>query len=96
MEYAGLEALDGTPKNISSLDATDLENIIGCFVDEYVMVEFDVEKELWLQKEQAQQPRVNNNQTAPLSHQEPPTQPELAGTIKPRVIYYYMYNISTV
>ena len=96
MEYAGLEALDGTPKNISSLDATDLENIIGCFVDEYVMVEFDVEKELRLQKEQAQQPRVNNNQTAPLSHQEPPTQPELAGTIKPKVIYYYMYNISTV
>ena len=43
MEYAGLERLDGNPKNITSLEPKDLEKVIGGFVDEYVMVEFDVE-----------------------------------------------------
>ena len=52
MEYAGLERLDGTPKKITSTDPKDLERIIGCFVDEYVMLEFDVEKALRQQKEQ--------------------------------------------
>ena len=52
MEYAGLERLNGTPKQITSSDPKDLERIIGCFVDEYVMLEFDVEKALRQQKEQ--------------------------------------------
>ena len=55
MEYAGLEQLDGIPKKITSSDPKDLERIIGCFVDEYVMLEFDVEKALRQQKEQVQQ-----------------------------------------
>lgn len=59
MEYAGLERLDGTPKQITSSDPKDLERIIGCFVDEYVMLEFDVEKALRQQKEQVlQQPQA--------------------------------------
>ena len=59
MEYAGLERLDGTPKEITSTDPKDLERIIGCFVDEYVMLEFDVEKALRQQKEQElQQPQA--------------------------------------
>ena len=59
MEYVGLEKLDGVPTKISSLEDKDLQNVIGSFVDEYVMVEFDVEKALRQQKEQAQQ---NGNQ----------------------------------
>ena len=55
MEYAGLAALDGTPKNITSSDPKDLEKFIGSFVDEYVMLEFDVEKTLRQQQEQAEQ-----------------------------------------
>ena len=60
MEYAGLERLDGTPKQITYTDPKDLERIIGnCFVDEYVMLEFDVEKALRQQKEQElQQPQA--------------------------------------
>lgn len=59
MEYAGLERFDGTPKQITSSDPKDLERIIGCFVDEYVMLEFDVEKALRQQKEQLlQQPQA--------------------------------------
>ena len=54
MTYAGLDKLDGIPQNIS-LEATNLGDIIGSFVDEYVMVEFDVEKALRQQKEQAKQ-----------------------------------------
>ena len=46
MEYAGLERLDGNPKNITSLEPKDLEKVIGGF---------DVEKVLRQQKEQAQQ-----------------------------------------
>lgn len=54
MEYAGLQTLDGTPKNIISSDPKDLEKIIGSFVDEYVMLECDVEKARRQQKEQAE------------------------------------------
>ena len=55
MEYAGLDRMDGEPKNLTSLDPKYLEETIGCFVDEYVLVEFDVEKALRQQKEQAKQ-----------------------------------------
>ena len=55
MEYAGLERLGGNPKNITSLEQKDLEKVIGSFVDEYMMVEFDVEEVLRHEKEQAQQ-----------------------------------------
>ena len=55
MEYAGLAALNGTPKNITSSDPKDLEKFVGSFVDEYVMLEFDVEKTLRQQQEQAEQ-----------------------------------------
>ena len=66
MEYAGLEQLDGAPKKITSSDPKDLERIIGCFVDEYVMLEFDVEKALRQQKEQAlQQPQAEAAATEP-------------------------------
>ena len=54
MEYAGLTTLDGTPKNINATSQPKaLEEFIGSFVDEYVMLEFDVEKALRQQKEQA-------------------------------------------
>lgn len=68
MEYAGLEKLDGTPKNIN-LEDGNLQNVIGCFVDEYVMVEFDVEKTLRQQKEQAQQ---QANSASPIPSQQSP------------------------
>jgi len=59
MEYAGLEQFDGTPKQITSSHPKDLERIIGSFVDEYVMLEFDIEKALRQQKEQLlQQPQA--------------------------------------
>lgn len=47
--------MDGEPKNLTSLDSKYLEETIGSFVDEYMMVEFDVEKALRQQKEQANQ-----------------------------------------
>ena len=68
MEYAGLERLDGTPKKITSTDPKDLERIIGCFVDEYVMLEFDVEKALRQQKEQ---PQAEAAVTEPMFQQSP-------------------------
>ena len=69
MEYAGLERLDGAPKKITSSDWKDLERIIDCFVDEYVMLEFDVEKALRQQKEQAlQQPQAKAAATIPSNH----------------------------
>ena len=55
MEYAGLERLDSNPKQITSSDPKDLERIIGCFLDEYVRLEFDVEKAPRQQKEQVLQ-----------------------------------------
>ena len=69
MEYAGLETLDGNPKNITSSEPKDLEEIIGCFVDEYVMLEFDVEKALRQQKERAQQQA--NTVTVPRNEHSP-------------------------
>ena len=72
MEYAGLERLDGTPKKITSTDPKDLERIIGCFVDEYVMLEFDVEKALRQQKEQVlMQPQAEAAVTEPRFQQSP-------------------------
>ena len=72
MEYAGLERLDGAPKKITSSDWKDLERIIDCFVDEYVMLEFDVEKALRQQKEQAlQQPQAEAAATIPRFQQSP-------------------------
>lgn len=72
MEYAGLEQLDGIPKKITSSDPKDLERIIGCFVDEYVMLEFDVEKALRQQKEQVlQQPQAEAAVTEPRFQQSP-------------------------
>ena len=59
MEYAGLEKFDGTPKQITSSDPKHLERSLVFFVDEYVMLEFDVEKALRQQKEQLlQQPQA--------------------------------------
>lgn len=75
MEYTGLEKLDGIPNKISSRDPKDLEEIIGSFVDEYVMLEFDVEKALRQQKEQAQQ----NANTVPV----PVTRAQLRAHIQP-------------
>ena len=72
MEYAGLEQLDGAPKKITSSDPKDLERIIGCFVDEYVMLEFDVEKALRKQKEQAlQQPQAEAAAAEPRFQRSP-------------------------
>jgi DNA-binding NarL/FixJ family response regulator len=63
MQWAGLDSLEGTPKKIKTLDPNLLDQdkqeyittTIGEFVDEYIMVECDVEKSLQVQREQAQQ-----------------------------------------
>ena len=61
MEYAGLTTLDGTPKTISTQSPPKvLKEYIGSFVDEYVMLEFDVEKGLRQKKEQAEQLQDNS------------------------------------
>lgn len=63
MEWAGLESMQSTPKNITvpTLHSPQekkvkfLNEIIGAFVDEYVLPEFDVEKVWRLHREQKAQ-----------------------------------------
>ena len=89
MEYAGLDRLDGTPKKLTSSDPKDLERIIGCFVDEYVMLEFDVEKAPRQQKEQAlQQPQAETVATEPRFQQSPIHSAGTELNTKQYVIYY--------
>jgi len=63
MEWAGLSSLDATPMKLKFLNPKSSEQekreymhvVIGGFVNEYIMVECDVEKELRTQREQARQ-----------------------------------------
>jgi hypothetical protein len=63
MDFAGIDSLEGTPSKITlpSQESSDKEkttlftDIIGKFVENYVMVEFDVER-AW--REQQEQRRI--------------------------------------
>ena len=65
MEWAGLESMQSTPRNITvpTLHSQQekkvkfLNETIGAFVDEYILPEFDVEKVWRLQREQKAQQR---------------------------------------
>lgn len=65
MEWAGLDGLNAMPQKIKLLQSSSseqdkrqyLNDVLGAFVDEYIMAECDVDKELRTQSEQAEQQR---------------------------------------
>lgn len=72
MHWAGIEDITATPSNIklppvesSSKQKNDfIMETIGKFVDEFVMVEFDVEEQWRQQQEQKVQQAAGDNQTS--------------------------------
>ena len=73
MQWAGMETLDGTPVNIklplgtSSHEEKEnfLSSTVGKFVEEFVLVECDVEKAWREQQEQKRQQQMSANQSLP-------------------------------
>ena len=75
MEWAGLESMDSMPTKITvpTLHASRekkvqfLYDTIGTFVDEYILLEFDVEKIWRLQQEQKAQ-QINHQRGKKIKH----------------------------
>lgn len=83
MEWAGLDSLKSVPQKIKVLKPSSseeekrqyLNDVIGAFVDEYIMVECDVDKEIRTQHEQAAKQKRTTTEVPiqqPVAHHQEP------------------------